>query len=83
MVSFMINVAWGNEYLPSMLETLRKENVHATFFLDGSWLKKNVEIAKKIQSEGHELSNHAYSHKDMRSITRVKRLRKFLKQRIC
>lgn len=72
MASLMINVAWGNEYLPSILDTLRKENVHATFFLDGSWLKKNVEMAKKIQSEGHELSNHAYSHKDMRSITRSK-----------
>ncbi|MGO4275473.1 polysaccharide deacetylase family protein, partial [Paenibacillus sp. TAF58] len=72
MVSFMINVAWGNEFLPSMLETLRKENVHATFFLDGSWLKKNVEMAKRIKSEGHEISNHAYSHKDMRSITRSK-----------
>lgn len=72
MVSFMINVAWGNEFLPSMLETLRKENVHATFFLDGSWLKKNVEMAKQIQSEGHELSNHAYSHRDMRNISRSK-----------
>ncbi|TXK81967.1 polysaccharide deacetylase family protein [Paenibacillus sp. N3.4] len=72
MVSFMINVAWGNEYLPSILETLRKENVHATFFFDGSWLKKNIEMAKKIQDEGHELSNHAYSHKDMRTINRGK-----------
>lgn len=72
MVSFMINVAWGNEYLPSMLETLRKENVHATFFLDGSWLKKNEDMAKRIQSEGHEISNHAYSHKDMRTISRSK-----------
>jgi probable sporulation protein (polysaccharide deacetylase family) len=72
MVAFMINVAWGNEYLPSILETLRKENVHATFFLDGSWLKKNVEMAKLIQSEGHEMSNHAYSHKDMRNISRSK-----------
>ncbi|GFZ84186.1 hypothetical protein GCM10008018_32770 [Paenibacillus marchantiophytorum] len=72
MASLMINVAWGNEYLPSILETLRKENVHATFFLDGSWLKKNVEMAKMIQSEGHEMSNHAYSHKDMRNINRSK-----------
>ncbi|MBD0380306.1 polysaccharide deacetylase family protein [Paenibacillus sedimenti] len=72
MVSLMINVAWGNEYLPHILETLRKEHVHATFFFDGSWLKKNIETAKKIQSEGHELSNHAYSHKDMRSISRSK-----------
>ncbi|WP_236287169.1 polysaccharide deacetylase family protein [Paenibacillus allorhizoplanae] len=72
MVSFMINVAWGNEFLPSMLETLRKENVHATFFFDGSWLKKNTEMAKQILSEGHEVSNHAYSHKDMRTISRSK-----------
>lgn len=72
MVSLMINVAWGNEFLPSMLETLRKENVHATFFLDGSWLKKNVDVAKQIQSEGHEMSNHAYSHRDMRNISRSK-----------
>ncbi|MGQ7886975.1 polysaccharide deacetylase family protein [Paenibacillus sp. WC2504] len=72
MVSFMINVAWGNEYLPSILETLRKENVHATFFLDGSWLNKNVEMAKTIQNAGHELSNHAYSHKDMRNVSRSK-----------
>ncbi|OAS21685.1 hypothetical protein A8708_17340 [Paenibacillus oryzisoli] len=72
MVSIMINVAWGNEFLPSMLETLRKENVHATFFFDGSWLKKNTEMAKRILSEGHEVSNHAYSHKDMRTISRSK-----------
>ncbi|WNR46694.1 polysaccharide deacetylase family protein [Paenibacillus roseipurpureus] len=72
MASLMINVAWGNEYLPSMLESLRKENVHATFFFDGSWLKKNTEMAKRILSEGHEISNHAYSHKDMRTISRGK-----------
>ncbi|WP_235550025.1 polysaccharide deacetylase family protein [Paenibacillus sp. Soil766] len=72
MVSFMINVAWGNEFLDSMLETLRKENVRATFFFDGSWLKKNTEMAKRILSEGHEVSNHAYSHKDMRTISRSK-----------
>ncbi|NEW05597.1 polysaccharide deacetylase family protein [Paenibacillus sp. SYP-B3998] len=79
MASFMINVAWGNEYLPIILETLRKENVHATFFLDGMWLKKNVDVAKKIQSEGHELSNHAYSHKDMRMISRSKATEEILR----
>jgi probable sporulation protein (polysaccharide deacetylase family) len=79
MVSIMINVAWGNEYLPSILESLRKENVHATFFLDGMWLKKNVDLAKKIRSEGHELSNHGYSHKDMRSISRSKAIEEITK----
>lgn len=35
------------------------------FFLDGSWLSKNVELAKEIQKRGHEMSNHAYSHPNM------------------
>ncbi|PQP80657.1 hypothetical protein C0Q44_25810 [Paenibacillus sp. PCH8] len=65
MVSFMINVAWGNELIIPMLDTLEAEKVKATFFLDGSWLSKNVELAKEIQKRGHELSNHAYSHPNM------------------
>ncbi|MNI12344.1 Peptidoglycan-N-acetylglucosamine deacetylase [compost metagenome] len=72
MVSLMINVAWGNEYIPSMLATLEKERVHATFFFDGSWLSKNVELAKQIGAQGHELSNHAYSHKNMSQVSRQK-----------
>ncbi|WP_083676160.1 polysaccharide deacetylase family protein [Paenibacillus sp. FSL H8-0548] len=70
MITFMINVAWGNEYIDSILTTLKQENVKATFFLDGSWLKKNPEIAKIIQAEGHELSNHAYSHPNMSTLSR-------------
>jgi probable sporulation protein (polysaccharide deacetylase family) len=70
MVALMINVAWGNEYLESMLKTLEKENVKATFFLDGSWLKKNTDAARLIQSFGHEISNHAYSHPDMSKLDR-------------
>jgi hypothetical protein len=72
MASIMINVAWGNEFLPSILETLNKERVQATFFFDGSWLSKNMDTAKLIQSKGHELSNHAYSHKNMSQLSREK-----------
>ncbi len=68
MIAFMINVAWGNEYIPGILATLRDENVKATFFLDGSWLKKNKEIARTIVDEGHELSNHAYTHRNMSTL---------------
>lgn len=65
MVALMINVAWGNEYIVPMLDTLDEAKVKATFFLDGSWLKKNVEIAQEIQKRGHQLENHAYSHPNM------------------
>ncbi|WP_253944798.1 polysaccharide deacetylase family protein [Paenibacillus sp. NEAU-GSW1] len=70
MISIMVNVAWGNEYIPSILNTLEKENVKATFFLDGSWLKKYPEVAKQIQDKGHEMSNHAYSHPNMSELDR-------------
>lgn len=79
MVSLMINVAWGNEYLPSMLETLDNENVRATFFLDGSWLSKNVETAKHIAELGHEVSNHGYSHKDMSKLNRQQAIEEIAK----
>ncbi|MGG6311172.1 polysaccharide deacetylase family protein [Paenibacillus macerans] len=65
MAAFMINVAWGNEYLVPMLDTLDKANVQATFFLDGSWLKKNGELAAEIKKRGHQIENHAYSHPNM------------------
>lgn len=69
MVSLMINVAWGNEFIVPMLNTLDQEKVKATFFFDGKWLKSNIELAKEIQKRGHELSNHAYSHANMSQLS--------------
>lgn len=69
MVSFIINVAWGNEYLSEMLATLKKHNISTSFFLEGNWVKKNPELAKMIVSAGHEIGNHSYSHPDMKRLT--------------
>ncbi|MBU8906964.1 polysaccharide deacetylase family protein [Desertibacillus haloalkaliphilus] len=69
MVTLLVNVAWGNEYLPSMLKVMKKHEVKSTFFLDGSWVKDNPKLAKMILEEGHEIGNHAYSHPDMKSLT--------------
>lgn len=69
-VAIMVNVAWGNEYIPEILKILEKEKITLTFFLDGSWLSRNIDLAKEIQDKGHELSNHAFSHKDMGNLSR-------------
>ncbi|MCJ8006313.1 polysaccharide deacetylase family protein [Lederbergia wuyishanensis] len=69
MVSFLINVAWGNEYIPSMLATLKKNKVHATFFLEGRWAKENPELTKMIADGGHEIGNHSYSHPNMQVLS--------------
>ncbi|WP_039944252.1 polysaccharide deacetylase family protein [Thermicanus aegyptius] len=70
MVAFMINVAWGNEYIEPILSTLREKQVKATFFFDGSWLKKNPELARTILADGHEVGNHAYTHPQMSRLSR-------------
>lgn len=70
-VSFMINVAWGNEHLDSILDTLDHYGVKTTFFLDGSWVRRFPELAKKIAERGHEIGNHAYSHPNMSKISQA------------
>jgi probable sporulation protein (polysaccharide deacetylase family) len=69
MVSFIINVAWGNEFIPLMLETLKKHKVYATFFLEGRWVKENPELAKMIVDAGHEVGNHSYNHPNLKTMT--------------
>ena len=57
-VSLMINVYWGEEYLPEMLDTLDKYEVKTTFFVGGSWVAKNDNMLKEICNRGHEIANH-------------------------
>jgi probable sporulation protein (polysaccharide deacetylase family) len=69
MVTFIINVAWGNEDLSVILATLKRHNISTSFFLEGNWVKRNPELAKMIVSAGHEVGNHSYSHPDMKRLT--------------
>ena len=63
-VSLMINVYWGTEYLNQMLQTLRENDVKATFFVGGCWCVKESEMLKKIFDDGNEIANHGYYHRD-------------------
>jgi probable sporulation protein (polysaccharide deacetylase family) len=65
MVALMINVAWGDEYLQGMLDILKEADVKATFFFDGSWLASHLDLARSIIAQGHEVSNHGYTHPNM------------------
>ncbi len=59
-VALMINVAWGGEHLPAMLEVLAREEAKATFFLVGRWAEKNREAIQSILQGGHEIASHGY-----------------------
>ncbi len=47
---------------PKILDTLKNENIKATFFVLGTMVKSNPEILKREQQEGHYIANHGYSH---------------------
>ncbi len=50
------------EVTPAVLDALKAEGVHATFFMLGRMIEKNPDIAKRVYEEGHLLANHSYSH---------------------
>lgn len=61
-MSLGINVAWGEEYLPAILDILETNQVHATFFFVGSWVRQFPEMVGKIAQGGHEIANHGLYH---------------------
>jgi len=50
-----------------ILNILKKEHVHATFFLLGMNVEKYPAITKRIVSEGHVIGNHSYRHSPLLS----------------
>jgi peptidoglycan/xylan/chitin deacetylase (PgdA/CDA1 family) len=64
-VTLMINVAWGNEYLPEMLDVLEQQGVTTTFFPVGRWAERFPELLGEIYSRGHECGNHGYSDSEV------------------
>ena len=60
-VSFMINVAWGDEYIPQILAILDHEKVSASFFVVGSWAEDNEDLLRQISNSGHTVENHGHT----------------------
>ncbi len=69
-MALMFNVAWGTEYVPGILSILRAHHAKATFFLDGSWTKRNPDVARQIAAAGMEVGSHAYNHPMMSRLSR-------------
>ncbi|KZL92139.1 polysaccharide deacetylase family protein [Clostridium magnum] len=46
-----------------ILDTLKEQNVKATFFLVGSKIQGREDILKRIHTEGHTIGLHTYTHK--------------------
>jgi len=78
-IALTVNVFWGEEYIPQMLDTLKQNNIKATFFLGGTWVKKYPELASRIAAEGHEIGSHGYSHPHPDQLSKFENLREIQK----
>lgn len=61
-VALTINVDWGEEYIPQLLDILARQDAKATFFFTGRFAEKYPERVKQVFASGHEVGNHGYSH---------------------
>ena len=50
------------QYTPQILDILKDNGVHATFFVIGSNVIKYPELVKREIKEGHAVGNHTWSH---------------------
>ena len=59
------DAGYENGCTPAILDTLKKHNVPAAFFLVGHYIKANPELTQRICAEGHIVGNHTNHHPDM------------------
>lgn len=46
----------------AVLDTLKKHDIKATFFVIGKNIEANESVLKRMQEEGHAIGSHSYSH---------------------
>ncbi len=56
---------YENGYTNDILDTLKKKNVKATFFITGDYAKREGEIVQRMIDEGHTVGNHTWKHYSM------------------
>ncbi len=56
-------------YTPKILETLKNNNVKATFFITAHFVNTQPDLVKQIIEEGHIVGNHTVNHKSMPSLS--------------
>ena len=55
---------------PRILDSLREQDLEATFFVLGRHVKKSPGLLRRIVKEGHTIGNHTYNHTDMSDLSR-------------
>lgn len=63
------DAGFENGNTEKILDSLKKHNVKATFFLVGNYIETSPKLVERMVEEGHTIGNHTYSHPDMSKIS--------------
>ncbi len=59
------DVGYEAGYTENILDTLKKNNVPAAFFIVGNYFDSNPDTVKRMDDEGHIVANHTLTHPNM------------------
>ena len=63
------DAGYENGCTEKILDTLKKHEVKAAFFLVGNYIEKNADLVRRMVAEGHTVGNHTMHHPDMSAIS--------------
>ena len=62
------DAGYENGYTATILDTLKKHNAPACFFVVGNYIDSAPELVQRMVDEGHIVGNHTLHHPDMSAI---------------
>ena len=60
---------YENGSTEKILDTLKKHNAPAAFFLVGNYIERNADLVRRMVEEGHIVGNHTMHHLDMSKLS--------------
>lgn len=61
---------YENGFTSQILDTLKKEQVSAVFFITYDYAKRNPDLVRRMIAEGHVVGNHTTTHPSMAALSR-------------
>ena len=62
------DAGYENGFTGAILDSLKKHEAKAAFFLVGGYIQKNADLVRRMVREGHTVGNHTMHHKNMSQI---------------
>ena len=59
---------YENGHTADILDTLKKNDVKAAFFVTGAYVEREAELVKRMAEEGHIVGNHSVNHPSLPEI---------------